>query len=58
MSPTLTDRPTFDMTADSCPELRLMLNATKATVQRGKGLAPACPMDMKMDMKTVRRPHS
>jgi hypothetical protein len=32
------DRPACDMTAVSCPEIRLMLDATKATVQHGKRL--------------------
>jgi hypothetical protein len=42
------------MTAVVCLEIQLMLDATKATVQHGKGLALACPMDI----KTVCQPHS
>jgi hypothetical protein len=36
------------MTAVACPEISLMLDATKAMAQHGKGLALTCPMDMKM----------
>jgi hypothetical protein len=42
------------MTAVTWPELRLMLNATKAMVQHGKGLALACLTDM----KAAHQPHS
>jgi hypothetical protein len=47
VSPLLTHQPGFDLTAVICLEIRLMLDATEATVKCGKGLALTCPTDMK-----------